>query len=167
MSQFNFEYSIQFELFRISYTFQRLDFYIENNYFYDLPKNVTKEMTAAEVLSTLANEYDEGSYKEEVLLLEKEVIEKAEIINQMRLDSIIKSDIEYNIFLTKYGVGGSFGPPNFITLKITDRKTSEQKFATILHEMIHLHVHDWVMENNLTHWQKERVVDFIGLKYFP
>lgn len=38
---------------------------------------------------------------------------------------------------------------------------------SVLHLQIEVFGDDWVMENNLTHWQKERMVDLIGLKYFP
>jgi hypothetical protein len=165
--QFNFKYSIQFELFRIAYTFQRLDFYTENNYYYDLPKSVSKDMTTADVLSKLAAEYDDESYQVEAKELEKELVEQAPVIEKMRLVGIINTNAEYDIYLTKYGVGGSFGLPNSVTLKVTDRKSAGQKLATLLHEVIHLHVQEWILEYNLTHWQKERLVDLIGLQYFP
>jgi|OM-RGC.v1.015858643 hypothetical protein len=167
MINVSFNHSIEFELFRIAYTQQRIEFYKTNNYNFDLPEGLGESSTAAESLYLLANEYKEKVYLTEAEELLLEFKNHSEIVEKMIRDGLLSKEVHYKIFLTKYGVGGSFAPPNQVTLKITNKRTSVEKFATILHELIHVHIHNWIVQNNLTHWQKERVVDLIGLKYFP
>ncbi len=61
------------------------------------------------------------------------------------------------VYLTNYGVGGSYNLPNIIILNINNKKG----FKTIIHEIIHLLIETWIQEYKVQHWEKERIVDLV------
>jgi hypothetical protein len=71
----------------------------------------------------------------------------------------------YDVVLTLYGPGGYFNPR---TGKVTLKTTLDGRFKrgdplhTIIHEMVHIGIQENIVERfNLTHWEKERVVDLV------
>jgi len=61
------------------------------------------------------------------------------------------------IFLTNYGVGGSYKLPNEIILKFPFKKGAKG----VAHEIIHLLIQEDVIKYKISHWEKERIVDLI------
>jgi hypothetical protein len=61
------------------------------------------------------------------------------------------------VYLTSYGAGGSYNPPNVIVFNINNKGG----LKTIIHEIIHLLIEDQVQKYKIQHWEKERIVDLI------
>ena len=78
----------------------------------------------------------------------------------------LKPDEKYIVNLTKYGVGGSYNYPNTVIANIKN-SYSVGLLRTTLHEILHLNIHQWIIEYNINHWQKERVVDLLIMKLVP
>lgn len=66
--------------------------------------------------------------------------------------------IKYEIYLTKFGTYGSYKLPNKIYLNVL-RNSIDETFHTLLHEMIHLKVEGEVIKKNLSHKEKEALVE--------
>lgn len=71
----------------------------------------------------------------------------------------------YDVILTLYGPGGQYNPK---TGKIFIKTTANGQFKridpthTIIHEMVHIGIDKTIVKKfQLTHWEKERVVDLI------
>jgi hypothetical protein len=79
-------------------------------------------------------------------------------IDKMALDS-------YEVYLTKYGVGGGYELPNKIGLDI--KKDRDGLIKTLVHEIIHLSIEEEIARNKVGHFHKERVVDLLTQKLFP
>lgn len=166
--QLQFHYSKEYELERVRYTLSRADFYKSNGYTPTLPAGLDLERGSdSDALESVVREYDNEyfAYYEDSLL--SKCREHDGILQSMEKAGIIRGDPPYVIYLTRYGVGGSYGPPDEVVLKVWEREVSDRGFGTLLHELVHLHINNWVVEHELSHWQKERLVDLIGLKFFP
>jgi hypothetical protein len=75
------------------------------------------------------------------------------------LESIDIGKTEYHIFLTKFGTYGSYSLPNKIFLNIYQPLN---KISDVLkHEVKHLQVEDIVLKQNLSHAEKEKLVNSI------
>ncbi|MBN1325577.1 hypothetical protein JW977_01165 [Candidatus Falkowbacteria bacterium] len=68
----------------------------------------------------------------------------------------IKPLSNYNCRFTRYGTGGSYHPPKDIVINIA---TCKFPVKTIAHEIIHLMIHDLIEKFEISHWEKERLVD--------
>lgn len=79
-------------------------------------------------------------------------------INRPVLDS-------YEVYLTKYGVGGGYNLPNKIGLDI--KKDCGGLIKTFLHEAIHLSIKEVIVKNKTKHFDKERIVYLLMQKLFP
>ncbi|MEM1180951.1 MAG: hypothetical protein AAGM22_21605 [Acidobacteriota bacterium] len=76
----------------------------------------------------------------------------------------------YRVTLTLYGPGGSYHPDSGGIVLLT---TPDGRFKggggvhTIVHEMMHLAVEDGLVQRfGLSHWEKERLVDFLVKREF-
>ena len=153
-------YNLETDLEAVSDTLNDLEWLQKNDYKFFLPKSLDLK-TYSNVKGSIKNEYHEEDYKEIGGLVDEEWKNKWEILLKKIFDEIKeKPQEEYNIFLTRYGVGGSYYRPNNIVVNIQSvgkKNISE----TIVHEIIHLAIETYVKENNIKHWQKERIVDSI------
>ena len=93
----------------------------------------------------------------------QKVIEEGSI--ELEKTSLTLKDT-YIIYLTKYGVGGSYNLPNSIIVNIK-YKYSFGLLHTVFHEMLHLIIHPWITEYKISHWRKEKVVDLLLTKLAP
>jgi hypothetical protein len=73
---------------------------------------------------------------------------------------------KYIVRFSRYGNGGSFYPPNFITLCIGPYFDFKVYYTTF-HEIVHLTIDDLIEKYNIPHWTKERLVDLIMTEFFP
>jgi hypothetical protein len=73
--------------------------------------------------------------------------------------------LHYDVVLTLYGPGGHYNPrTGKVTLKtmLDGRFKRGDPLHTIIHEMVHIGIQENIVERfNLTHWEKERVVDLV------
>lgn len=72
----------------------------------------------------------------------------------------------YDIVVTVYGTGGEYRwedpEVGTVLVKVDTRKTAKNYTKTILHEMVHIGIQeDIVNKYELSHWEKERLVDLI------
>ncbi len=68
----------------------------------------------------------------------------------------------YNLKLTKYGPGGSYNyDTGELLIRVNESGTFDENIShTILHEIIHMGIQENIVnEHNLTHQEKERLVD--------
>jgi len=163
------KYSKNFELRRVFDTVHKIDWYRKMGYKPLLPGGFSVESDLSELkipdIKKLINkEYKKEDYKKVAFAIKnksfiKSLPEKFEKIG-------LKYRKTYYIFLTKYGVGGSYKTPDKIILNI-NKKKSGFIITTIIHEIIHLSIEGFIQKNKISHWQKERLVDLIMAELFP
>ena len=164
------KYSVEIDYMRVSNTLKKMDWYIEHDYarniilpakLLPLDKNTTIPSNEA-ILSAVKDEYVESDYLQYACTIKSEF---ETYITKLDRDLLpIKLQPEYNLVLTKYGTGGSYTPPNIITINILKQKSG---LNTLLHEMIHLSIETTVKKHNITQTEKERMVDLLFKKVFP
>lgn len=156
---FNFLYGIDRETERVKNTLNKLDFYKQNNYQISFPNNFDLTDNNFEYIkSCISNEYNNNDYLDISNFLNKKILENKNEIEIAFSKTDFKPDKEYIIFLTKYGVGGSYNTPNEIIINFKI-KEKEKLLKTIVHETIHLCINDYIIKYNIPHWEKELLVD--------
>lgn len=163
------------EINRVSQTIDKMDFFMNNNYQVFLPK-VSKEIMdkieKCKKLSDLEKEKIKVQIKKEhkssikqkkILKIKKFWIKNIEqkFFNNITDLLKIKPLKEYTIYLTQYGCGGSYWPPNKAIVNINLMCT-----YTVAHEILHLMIEDLIQKYKISHWQKERIVDLYMSKIF-
>lgn len=155
-----FDFSIDSEIKRVDNTLAKLDWYKNNGYNPNLPSNLKN------IKESVQEEYEESLFikaKNKILAdWGKYQIDMPQKLQHLGLNF----HSVYKIQLTKYGVRGSYNLPNLIILNIRDRESSDI-IRTIIHEIIHLCIEDWIIESKVLHWQKERLVDLIFERIYP
>jgi len=156
---FKFFYGVDDEINIIKNTLGKINYYNEHSYRILLPKNFdVKNNNIEYIRKAVLDEYNGGEYKEISMFLENKVEENMAKIKSGfdKTDFIIEDT--YNIYLTKYGVGGSYNPLNSIILNFK-AKEKEKLFKTIIHETIHLCINKLIIKYNIPQWEKELLVD--------
>ena len=173
MSKLNIIYKKEFDIGRVVNTIKKIDWYIKNNYNYkscSYPKKLDKEKltdySEEEIRNAVLIEYSDDFYKEsEKFLLDnwQKVSKELELAFS---NSGLLCQEEYRIFLTKYGMAGSYDMPNTIIINLS--KTSGIiMLKTIIHEIIHLAIEKDVIEYKIGQAEKERIVDLFFVRNFP
>jgi len=168
MTKLEIIYSTEAEIERVKFTLGKLDWYAEKGYKVILPAGLSQSSTEQEIEAAVMKEYSTGNdyqkYSEEISRLWQEFASQFE---EIKTSSELSLQDTYKIILTKYGTGGSYHTADqSIDVKFTDREVSSI-FGTILHEIVHLAVEPLIKLQQIEHRQKERLVDLIGLTYFP
>ncbi len=160
----NIQYSVDFEVERVLATLYRLEWYKTNGYKPVLPESfdvsdihkITEEITRIAVVE----EYNEQHYLEAKKYIEERWPSTAEgFIKGVKITDLILLD-EYEIYLTRYGVGGSYDLPNKIIINIAKFYEFGLSMA-IAHETIHISIQKFIDQYKIEHWVKERVVDLL------
>jgi hypothetical protein len=173
MIKLSFKYSKEFELGRIKNTIKRLDWYLANGYnlgTLSFPKNVDTEdlsnLSDNNLALVIGREYDENKFVSSVDSIRK-IYEGYEAkLEKFIIELGLKPITEIKIYLTKYGIGGSYHSPNEITVNI-DKFFSVGLMRAILHEIIHLHIEPLIQKYKIDQWQKETVVNLLFERAFP
>lgn len=173
MIKLSIKYSKELELERIKNTINRLDWYLGNKYSLDslsFPKNINankvKEFSRKELIEAIENEYDESKF-----VFSAEYIKKIYRKYDIQLEDFIKSlnlpiISDVKVFLTNYGIGGSYNLPNQIIVNI-NRSFNIGLIKIILHEIIHLHIEHLIDQYKINQWDKETIVNLLFEKAFP
>lgn len=173
MSKLTIIYNKEFDTQRVIYTIKKIDWYTENKYDYrnfsfpkTLDKEKLKEYSEEEIRTAVEAEYSDDVYKEN----ESFLLDNLEKVSKEIDCSFLKSNLlyqdEYRIFLTKYGIGGSYDLPNIVIINL-NKTFRINILKTIIHEIIHLAIQEYIDEYKLDQWQKERIVDLFFVKNFP
>ena len=155
----------------LSYVTNKLPFYKENNYNLSLPKHPDLRKAFDSENSDLFDFFAKEEYKAEFftqgvahLESKRDLIEKClERLQKYKELWEFKTFEEYNICLTKYGPGGSYGSKIGKVTMLTRRNGSfirEAAEDTVVHEIVHIGIQGCIVKKySLTHWEKEAVVD--------
>lgn len=153
---FDIEYSVDFEVERVKYTLQKMSWYIAQGYSPKIPENIDATSSDAQVRAAIEQEWVDDDYSSVNDKIPNKSIQGNKLLQFLATLFPRSTPKSYNIFLTKYGVGGSYRLPNSIVLNINNKRVS-----TIFHEMVHLSIEPLVKKHKLLHWEKERTVDLI------
>lgn len=165
--ELNISYSVEQEIWRVQSTLKKLSWYLEQGYHIDLPEGVTGESSEEEITRAVKGEYTEADYAAcaEMVLAEWPAISSG--FEKMRSESSFHLRNEYNVILTKYGVGGSYNPDlNQVIVKVSIKPQSGTT-STIAHEIVHMTIQYLIDQYHVRHWRKERLVDLLLEHYFP
>jgi hypothetical protein len=154
-----FVYSKSFELTRVKDTLKRHDWFMSQGYNIKLPEGITKDSTDKELRAQIKKEYNEGKFQKEVVKISKKFSKYAEVFSN-KLKEVFKKGVPktVTVYLTIYGVGGSYLQPAKVIFNIAHNYDGAK---TIAHEIIHLMIEDSIQKYGIRHWEKERIVDLI------
>lgn len=166
----NILYSKDLEIDRVASTIKRIDWYKAKGYTVQLPDGLnisdSSVVSREDIETAISKEYDEQNY-----IGSKKYIEDHwgdignELLKNIKNTSLTVTE-HYDIYLTRYGVGGSYHLPNKIIINIR-RMFEYGLLKTIAHESVHLAIQPLVEKYNVTHWDKERVVDLLLERFVP
>jgi hypothetical protein len=155
----NIKWGLKFEINRVKGTLEKLEWYKENGYKPLLPE--IKDNDTIE--DSIKNEFDEKFYKK----MEDEIRKEYEFI-EIKFSDFLKNKFNlkilpnFNIVLTKYGVGGSYKLPDTIIVNIWGNQINKPLIEVIKHEIVHLMVEEDVIKKKLPHCEKEKLVTSIA-----
>jgi len=152
------KFKIDFELRRVRNTLAKSDWYDSQGYKPKLPEGINDKSSQKEIQSQIVKEFDEKKYEEKANQIVPDFLRIKEQFFK-KLKEVFDKDVPttFFIYLTNYGLNGSYNLPNIIVFNIN----SKRGFKTIVHEIIHLLIEDWVQGYRIRHWEKERIVDLI------
>lgn len=160
-------YSINLETKRVQEVVKKLSWYKEKGYKITLPKNLKEDaINYEDIYNSVWQEYSDSLYKKVSSKILLEWVEKnIEIQLQNELPKFKLSLPEKVIVqLTRYWTQWSYNPPNNIILHIEQKRPL---ISVILHEILHLIIHSYIKDHNVSHWHKEAIVDFLFEKILP
>ena len=164
-----FKYSVNYEIRRILYSLKKINWYKENKYYVALPMELGlfgNKVTQNSLREMVKKEFKNDHYRRISLQLSRSWKTTGQKVIPNLIEDGFKLKKYYYIYLTKYGVGGSYHLPNKIILNFQRRK-NKYLIKTIIHEIIHLSIEKLTQKYKISHWQKERLVDLIVLKVYP
>lgn len=170
MINFTIKFSPKYEVERIKWTLGDLQWYKDNGYSLKFPESLgispCVNVSEKQIKESVDSEYSEDDFKtQEAYLLDNwyRVINEA----SAELEKTLLRPVDtYTIYLTKYGVCGSYNYPHSVIVNIKC-KYEKGLLRTVFHEIIHLMIHQWIVEYKVSHWQKERIVDLLMTKFVP
>lgn len=163
------KYSLDLEIQRVLNTLKDIEWFKKNNYKITLPANFLENpeiITKEYIYKSIFQEFRKKDYEQFISKIKNEWSNVEKRLLNGLLKMSLNSQKVYFIFLTKYGVGGSYRLPDSITVNIGIRKEKDI-IKTIIHEIIHLSIEPFIMKSKINHWQKERLIDLIFSKIFP
>ncbi len=157
--KFNYHFSEELEQERVEYTRSKLDFYTQNGYPVHLPQ------------TTIEAEWSVDIYEQAIATISTIIDSYSHTFHAGALAAHLTLSDEYNIQLTRYGVGGSYNQPNTVIINIL-KKSGETKgpqslIESIFHEITHLIIEMQIQKYNISHWDKEIIVNLLLAKLIP
>ena len=170
MIKLDIKYSVEYEVSRIKDAIDRIKHFREKGYKLRFPESFSTENENFKqeeyIKKTVLGEYNETNYIEPENFIKDNLKKINTILEKFFTETNIEPKKDYSIYLTRYGVGGSYNFPNKIIINIQACK-GEKLVRSIVHEIIHLSIEDLIQKYNVGHWEKERVVDLIFDKIAP
>jgi len=166
-------YSFENDLQRIVDTIDQFDWFKEKGYNVDLPSSLDiakiKEYSKQDISELLKGSWNDEEYKNTERYINENWPKYSERFEGDLISVNLKPVEEYTVVLTLYGVGGSFNPrENKIILNVYYflRKPNLSIMATILHEIVHINVDEYIQQYKVPHQLKEKIVDMIMKSFF-
>jgi hypothetical protein len=152
------KFGAEFEIDRIRFTLNKLNWYKSKGYKPILPS----EVSFNNIEEVVRREFDKSKY-EKVARKIREEFSKVEAGFTKRLEQNFREKIPKNfeVVLTKYGVGGSYKLPNKIILNIAGNQANKSLLDVLKHEIVHLLVEKDVRKQKLSHKGKEKLAEAI------
>jgi len=151
------KFGLDYEFERVKYTLKKLDWYTKQGYGPVLPKDISKNSTDSEIKAQIEKEYNEDKYKDAIDKINKSYLPIKDEFSKVLKKHFDRVPDYFIVYLTNYGVGGSYDFPN----KIIANVNQITGFRLIAHETVHLLIEDKIKEYKVEHWEKERIVDLI------
>jgi len=123
-----------------------MDWYQKNNYFPLIPEGVTID-NLNEIVNRDFNEEEYRFFKEQIL---KEF--DLGLFEKLEKQTGKKFPEEIIVYLTSYGMAGSYNLPNIIVLNF---KKTKDLLNCLKHELIHILIEDEVQKRGLSQKEKE------------
>ena len=149
------KYGKKFEMQRIMFTLSKLKWYNAEGYKLKLPK-IPSSSSEEEIEEAIEKEFSEEDFQKAKDRLEKDwkqiktnFIKKIKEITGKFPPKII------NVFLTKYGTGGSYYTPNKIVINAPYKNLIE----VLKHEILHLLLEEEVRKRKFSQKDKEKFID--------
>ena len=168
-----FDYSLNYEKENIEYSIGKSDWFIENGYSkrIKLPENikledVDKNKPIDYLFENAEKEYNQENYSKVEDIVTEQWLEFSPKLEQYFEETSLVPEDLYLIQLTRYGVGGSYNLPNKVIVNFQG-KFGTRVLKTIIHEIVHLSIQQFIDKYNIEHWEKEWVVDLILSKIVP
>lgn len=154
---------------RVTSTLEKLPWLREHGYGESnmrVPNGITEQSNAKEICDAVSAEFSEELYKDFAHYIEKRWLETSISLGILKEIPAFQLRDSYTVILTCYGTGGSYNSQNGVIVINIKTRTKEKIMGTIVHEIIHIGIQHLVDKYKVKHWQKERLVDLIGAKYF-
>lgn len=167
MTTLDIQYNKEFEIARVKRFVSNFQWYVENGYNISLPDTITGESTEVEIETQVKNQFNDEVYTKFLSELQTEWQKFSARFEKVKAEASIIFNNRYIVVLTRYGTGGSFDHNlSEVILKIEGR-TPQSALSTLVHEMVHIAIHEYIQKFEVNHWRKERLVDLIVEHYFP
>jgi predicted SprT family Zn-dependent metalloprotease len=170
MINIKMSYSAGYEIERIKQTLSKIKWYKESGYNLFFPKDYSLEdknfLNEDYIKKTVLSEYNKNEYSDVEKTVNEQWSRFSPKLENYFKEASIRPENVYEIKLTKYGVGGSYYLPNTVIINF-QKKFGIGVSKVIAHEIIHLSIQQWIVEYDVEHWEKERIVDSIILKIAP
>ncbi len=170
MINLDIKYSPEYEISRIKDTLEKLNWFKEKGYRLRFPEGFSVENQNFKdeeyIKKCILEDYTKDNYEEQKAFANKEFDKINTALEKFFNATKIQPQKVYEVYLTKYGVGGSYNLPNRIIINIQTCK-EVRLLWTIVHEIVHLSIEDLIQKYNIDHWTKERIVDLTVEKIAP
>lgn len=158
-----FQFDAESEVRRVKGTIDKLEWFTKNNYKFLLPNGIKdfKDPKIEIIRKSVEDEYDLKIYQIAESAILKSWERNSEFmrkINQKLSGSYILDEL--TVILTRYGVQGSYMPPNSVIINISNIPP-EYLIRTVIHESLHLMIEHLIKKYSVEHWVKERIVNLI------
>jgi hypothetical protein len=165
--EINIQYGVEIDADRLKSTIDRLPWYKEKGYSHvKIPDGVSESSTRDEIVELVQSEYSEEKYDEISNKLKEAWPEFSAPFEELKSITDFHFGEKYTIFLTKYGVGGSYHvDANEVIIDIHSDDI-EWLMKIMAHEIVHTGIEYLIQKYKVPHWKKERLVDLICEKYF-
>jgi hypothetical protein len=167
----NFIYTVEFECERIRRTLERWLWYQEQKYRINVPEEIRlakehgAEVTFEAIQAAALREFTTQAYQDAEYAILDEWNRYCKDFHKQLLTLGLPVSEEYSIYLTRYGVGGSYHLPNTVVANIDYGRNVT--WLTVAHEITHLIIENLIQEYRVEHWTKERLVSLIINRFFP
>ena len=153
----DFLFSEDFEVKRIQNTLRAMPWFREHGYRPYLPEGISEDASEDVIRLCVHETFDPEPYREREKMLLDELVTYQENWNAAIAQTFSAAPEAVHVFLTRYGVDGSYNPPSTVVYSLRD----SDGIMTVFHEIVHLCIQEDIDRFGIEHWAKERIVDAI------